>query len=138
MAKKAEVERGWHLVDATDKPLGRLASRVAYLLQGKHKTIYTPHVDAGDFVVVVNAERVKLTGKKAVSKIFYMHSGYPGGLRAIPYGKMLQTRPEKVMMKAVKDMLPDGSLGKRMLTKLKVYKGSEHPHASQKPKAFSF
>jgi large subunit ribosomal protein L13 len=132
-AKKESVEREWLLVDAEGKILGRLASEVAKRLRGKHKAIYTPHVDTGDFVVVINAEKIVLTGKKLEDKIYHHHSGYPGGLKSIPAGKLLKKKPESLVTEAVKGMLPKGTLGRQMLKKLKVYKGKDHPHAAQKP-----
>ncbi|MFO8059290.1 MAG: 50S ribosomal protein L13 [Bacillota bacterium] len=134
MAKESEIERQWWLVDAAGIPLGRLASRVAHILRGKHKPIFTPHVDAGDHVVVINADKVILTGRKAEQKMYYRHSGYPGGLRATPYGELLAKRPEFMVERAVRGMLPKNKLGRRMGRKLKVYAGREHPHQAQKPK----
>ena len=133
MAKAQEVERKWYVVDAADQTLGRLASEVAAILRGKHKPIYTPHVDTGDFVIVINAEKIKLTGNKLSQKIYRHHSGYPGGLKEIDYRTLLQKRPEKAIELAVKGMLPHNRLGDKMYRKLKVYKGSEHPHQAQKP-----
>ena len=123
----------WFVVDAKDKILGRLATRIATLLRGKHKPTYTPFMDSGDFVVVVNAEKIAVTGKKLTDKIYYHHSMYPNGLKAEPLGKRLQRKPEDVIMHAVWGMLPKGSLGRDMLKKLKVYKGENHPHEAQKP-----
>ncbi len=134
MARKEEVERDWFLVDATDIPLGRLATKIAALLRGKHKPIFTPHVDTGDFVVVINAEKVRLTGKKAENKYRYRHSGYLGHLKAVSYGELREKKPELLVEEAVRRMLPKNRLGRKMLKKLKVYRGSEHPHHSQKPK----
>jgi len=131
--KKEEVKRNWWLVDAEGKTLGRLASEIAMLLRGKHKPIYTPSVDVGDFVVVINAEKVKVTGKKELKKIYYSHSGYLGHLREIPLWLMRQRTPEKIIKRAVKGMLPKTSMGKNMLSRLKVYRGSAHPHQAQKP-----
>ena len=133
-AKPAEVERRWYVADATDQVLGRLASRVAAILRGKHKPNYTPHVDTGDFVIVVNAEKVKLTGSKRESKTYYRHSGWAGGLRSITAAKVLAgPHPDRVVRDAVRGMLPKNSLGRKMLGKLKVYAGPDHPHAAQKP-----
>lgn len=132
-AKPGEVERKWYIVDAKGKTLGRLASRVAAVLRGKHKPQFTPHVDTGDFVIVVNADKVRLSGKKLDQKIYYRHSQYPGGLRAFTARHMLESRPEKVIERAVWGMLPHHSLGRRQMRKLKVYAGPEHPHAAQKP-----
>jgi len=128
-----EVERRWYIADAGDQILGRFASQVATVLRGKHKVTYTPHVDGGDFVVVVNAKRVRLTGRKMLQKIYTRHSGYPGGLRDDNAQQMLERHPDRVVRQAVKGMLPKGPLGRRMLRKLKVYAGAEHPHAAQKP-----
>ncbi len=133
MAKPGEVEKKWYVVDASGKTLGRLASRIATILMGKHKPIYTPHVDTGDYVIVVNAEKVALTGKKLDQKKYYRHSGYPGGLKVVTARQMLQKHPERVVYLAVKRMLPKNKLGRKMLKKLKVYAGSEHPHQAQKP-----
>ncbi len=133
MAKPGEVERRWWLVDAEGKTLGRLATQIATLLRGKHKPQYTPHVDCGDFVVVINAEKVRVTGRKLQQKKYYRHSGYPGGLKVRTLEQMLQTHPERVIWLAVKRMLPKGPLGRRQLKKLKVYAGPEHPHQAQQP-----
>ncbi|NMA84581.1 MAG: 50S ribosomal protein L13 [Epulopiscium sp.] len=133
MANAQTVERKWYIIDATNMTLGRLASEVAIILRGKHKPIYTPHVDTGDHVIIINAEKVKLTGKKLDQKHYHYHTGYPGGLRSIQYRDFLAKSPEKAVMKAVKGMLPKNSLGRDMLTKLRVYRGSEHPHAAQQP-----
>ncbi len=131
--KPTEVERRWWLVDAQGKVLGRVASQVARLLQGKHKPTYTPHVDGGDFVVVVNTEKVRLTGRKAERKVYYWHSGYPGGLKSATAGELLRTKPERLFRLAVQRMLPKTRLGRQMLKKLKVYRGPDHPHAAQQP-----
>lgn len=136
-AKKNEVERKWLLVDAQGVVLGRLAAKVASILKGKHKPIYTPHVDTGDFVVVINADKIHFTGKKLEDKIYYRHTNYPGGLKAIAAGKLLQEKPEEVILTAVRGMLPKNPLGRDMIQKLKVYAGSEHPHAAQNPEAFN-
>ncbi len=127
------IEKHWYLVDAKGKTLGRLATEIARRLRGKHKAIYTPYLDTGDFVVVVNAEQIKVTGKKATDKVYYHHTNYPGGLRAITLGKMLETKPSRVLEKAVKGMLPRGPLGRKIFSKLKVYAGAEHPHEAQNP-----
>ncbi len=132
-ARPQDVKRHWYLVDAEGKTLGRLASEIAKILRGKHKPIYTPHVDCGDFVIVVNAEKVRVTGRKEEQKNYYRHSGYPGGLKVVPLWKMRNTHPERIIEHAVRGMLPKGPLGRRMLRKLKVYAGPEHPHAAQKP-----
>ncbi len=136
-AKADAVNKDWFIVDASEKILGRLASEVALRLRGKHKAVYTPHVDTGDFVVVVNAEKIRLTGKKMTDKIYYSYSGYPGGLRETPAGKMLAEKPEKVIRMAVAGMLPKNNLGRRMLKKLKVYAGNAHPHEAQCPRQLS-
>ncbi|HHJ98404.1 MAG TPA: 50S ribosomal protein L13 [Actinobacteria bacterium] len=133
-AKPGEVEREWLLVDATDIPLGRLASEVASILKGKRKPQYTPNVDTGDFVVVINASKVKLTGNKLADKKKYRHSGYPGGLKETPISEMLAKRPERVIEGAVKGMLPKNTLGRAMGKKLKVYGGPDHPHQAQNPR----
>jgi len=133
-AKPGEVEREWLLVDATDLVLGRMATRIATILKGKHKPAYTPHVDTGDFVVVVNAEKVRVTGNKADQKVYYRHSQYPGGLKETSYQKMMDTHPERIIEKAVKGMLPKNTLGRAMGMKLKVYAGPDHPHEAQNPR----
>ena len=133
MANPATVERKWYVVDAEGKTLGRLAAEVAKVLRGKNKPTFTPHVDTGDHVIVLNADKVVLTGKKLVHKTYFRHSGYPGGTTFTTAGKMLETRPERVVEMAVKGMLPKNSLGRKMFTKLKVYAGAEHPHAAQMP-----
>ncbi|WP_129665243.1 50S ribosomal protein L13 [Phytoactinopolyspora endophytica] len=134
--KPGDVERQWHVIDATDVVLGRLASHAATLLRGKHKPIYAPHADTGDFVIIINADKVALTGNKLQQKVDYRHSGRPGGLRATSYADLLEKNPRRVVEKAVKGMLPHNSLGRKMLTKLKVYGGPEHPHQAQKPAPF--
>lgn len=136
MAKPREVERKWYIVDAAGQTLGRVASEVASILRGKHKPEFTPHVDTGDFVIVINADKVHLSGKKLTQKIYYRHSMYPGGLKATTAGDMLKRRPERMFELAVKGMLPKNSLGRQMFTKLKVYAGSEHPHQAQKPEVW--
>ena len=128
-----DIERKWFLVDAEGIPLGRLASRIALLLSGKRKPIFTYHQDTGDFVVVINAEKVKVTGKKYTDKIYYWHSGYPGGLKQRTFAEMINKHPERVIKLAVKRMLPKNQLGRRMLKRLKVYAGPEHPHRAQRP-----
>ncbi|MCC5579291.1 MULTISPECIES: 50S ribosomal protein L13 [Microtetraspora] len=134
--KPNDVERQWYVIDATDVVLGRLASHVATLLRGKHKPIFAPHVDTGDFVIVINADKVALTGNKLEQKKAYRHSGYPGGLRSVTYGELMEKRPDRAVEKAVKGMLPKNALGRKMAKKLKVYAGSEHPHQAQKPVSF--
>ena len=133
VAKEHEVEKKWHVVDPEDKILGRLATQIAVRLRGKHKPIFTPHADTGDFVVVVNAEKIALTGRKWDQKIYYHHSRYPGGLKQISARKLLEKKPEELVRLAVKRMLPKNSLGRRQLKKLKIYVGSEHPHEAQNP-----
>lgn len=133
VAKPQEVERKWYVVDADGKTLGRLASQVASILRGKNKPTYTPHVDTGDFVIVVNAEKVAVTGKKMDQKMYRHHTGYPGGLKEMTYKQMLEKKPEDIIAQAVKGMLPKNSLGRQMFKKLKVYSGSEHNHEAQKP-----
>jgi large subunit ribosomal protein L13 len=130
------VTKNWYVIDATDVVLGRLASQAAALLRGKHKATFAPHVDNGDFVIVINADKVALTGKKATDKMVYRHSGYPGGLKTKAIGDLLADKPERVIETAVKGMLPRTKLGKSQLSKLKVYAGSEHPHAAQQPRNF--
>ena len=134
MAKPGEVRQEWYVVDATDKVLGRLSTEIARVLRGKHKPEYTPHVDVGDFVIVVNAEKVKVTGRKLDQKNYYRHTGYPGGLRSITLRRQLEKFPERVIEAAVKGMLPRGPLGRQMFKKLKVYAGPNHPHEAQQPK----
>ena len=134
--KPGDVERTWHIIDANDVVLGRLATHVATLLRGKHKATFAPHVDGGDFVIVINASKVALTGNKRENKLAYRHSGYPGGLRATAYSELLEKHPERAIEKAVRGMLPKSSLARQQLTKLKVYAGAEHPHAAQQPKPF--
>ncbi len=135
---EAAIERKWYVVDAEGKTLGRLASEVAKILRGKHKPIFTPYLDTGDYVIVVNAEKVKVTGKKLDQKIYYHHSGYVGGMKETKLKDMLARKPERVMELAVKGMLPKGPLGRRMYKKLFVYAGPEHKHAAQKPEALTF
>jgi large subunit ribosomal protein L13 len=136
--KAGEIQREWLVIDATDVVLGRLASHVAVLLRGKHKATFANHVDSGDFVVVVNAGKVALTGQKLEQKKAYRHSGYPGGLKSVTYSELLEKNPVRAVEKAVRGMLPKNSLGRQQLTKLKVYAGSEHPHAAQQPKVYTF
>ena len=134
--KPEEITRTWHVIDATDVVLGRLASQAAVLLRGKHKTTFAPHVDTGDFVIIINAEKVALTGAKKQQKMDYRHSGYPGCLRATSYTELLESNPRRAVEKAVKGMLPHNKLGRQQLKKLKIYAGSEHPHAAQMPQTF--
>lgn len=133
VAKPLEIERKWYVVDATDKTLGRLSTEIASRLRGKHKPIYTPHVDCGDYIIVINAEKVKVTGNKASQKVYRHHTGFMGGLRERSYKEMMEKHPERIIEKAVKGMLPKNSLGSQMYRKLKVYAGSEHEHDAQKP-----
>lgn len=133
MQKKAEVERKWYIIDATDLPLGRVASKAAHILRGKHKVTFTPHVDCGDYVIILNASNVKLTGNKLTDKMYYNHSGYTGGLRIRSAKEMKERYPEEMIERAVKGMLPKGRLGRQMYKKLFVYAGNEHPHMAQKP-----
>lgn len=133
LAKPTEVQRRWFIVDATDKTLGRLSAQVAAILRGKHKAIFTPSVDTGDHVIIVNAAKVRLTGKKAVNEMVYRHSLYPGGLKAISMGEALAKQPERFVESVIRGMLPHNRLGRQMFTKLKVYAGPEHPHAAQNP-----
>ena len=136
--KKSEIERKWYIIDAADKPLGRVATEAAKLLRGKHKPTYTPHLDTGDHVIILNCSKVVLTGKKLDQKIYRRHSGYSGGLKEIKAKDLLAKSPEKMMMRAVKGMLPHNSLGRQMLRKLRVYAGSEHENAAQKPEVWNF
>jgi large subunit ribosomal protein L13 len=132
-AKKGEVERKWYVVDARDAILGKLATKIATYLRGKNKPVFTPHVDTGDFIIVINAEKVRLTGNKMTDKVYYHHSGYIGGIKAETAKEMLDKHPERIIEKAVWGMLPKNSLGRQMIKKLKVYKGTEHPHKAQSP-----
>jgi large subunit ribosomal protein L13 len=132
--KQAEIERDWYVVDAEGETLGRLAARIAPILKGKHKPIYTPHLDCGDFVIVVNAEKVRVTGRKLDQKFYHRHSGYPGGLKSISLRDQLDKHPERVLEAAIRGMLPKNKLGRRMIKKLKVYAGDAHPHEAQQPK----
>ncbi len=133
MAKAETTDRRWLLIDAEGQTLGRLATRIASILRGKHKAEYTPHVDTGDYVIVVNADKVVLTGNKEAKKIYRRHSGYPGGMKEIPYRDMMAKHPERILETAVRGMLPKNSLGRQMYRKLKVYAGPDHPHAAQEP-----
>lgn len=138
MAKTNEVERKWYVIDAEDKVLGRLATEVATILSGKNKPIYTPHVDTGDYVIIINAEKIKLTGKKLEQKNYSYHTGHPGGLKQVPYKDLIESKPEKIIELAVKGMLPKSSLGRNMIKKLKVYSGPEHKHEAQMPEIYEF
>lgn len=132
-AKSHEIERKWFVIDAQGQTLGRLATRVATVLRGKHKPIYTPHIDCGDYVIVVNADKINVTGQKLDQKMYYRHSGYPGGLKQVSLRRQLQTHPERVIEAAVRGMLPKNRLGRKMFKKLKVYDGPDHPHQAQQP-----
>ncbi|MFK8067438.1 MAG: 50S ribosomal protein L13 [Gammaproteobacteria bacterium] len=132
-AKPAEVQRDWFVIDATDKVLGRLATEVASRLRGKHKPIYTPHVDTGDYIIIVNAEKIRVTGNKSKDKMYYHHTGFPGGIKSISFDKQIDKAPERVIQSAVKGMLPKGPLGRDMFRKLKIYAGPEHQHTAQQP-----
>jgi large subunit ribosomal protein L13 len=133
-AKPQDITRDWYVVDATDKVLGRLASQIAHRLRGKHKAIFTPHMDTGDFIIVTNVEKIRVTGNKAQDKMYHRHSGFPGGVTSTNFAKLQQRFPERVLEKAVKGMLPKGPLGYRMLKKLKCYAGAAHPHSAQQPR----
>lgn len=136
-AKAHEVKRDWYIVDASNKTLGRLAAQIAHRLRGKHKAEYTPHMDTGDYIVVTNVEAIKVTGRKFKDKIYYSHTGFPGGIKEISFEKLQAKHPERVLERAVKGMLPKNSLGREMYRKLKIYVGSEHPHAAQQPKTLN-
>jgi large subunit ribosomal protein L13 len=132
-AKKEEVSRKWYVVDASEKTLGRLSTEIANRLRGKHKASFTPHVDTGDYIIVVNAEKIRVTGRKTTDKTYYHHTGFPGGIKSITFDKLIDKAPERVIETAVKGMMPKNKLSRAMLTKLKVYAGSNHPHAAQQP-----
>jgi len=136
-AKPGEINQDWFVVDAADKTLGRLASEIAHRLRGKHKPEYTPHVDTGDYIVVINAEKIRVTGAKAKDKLYHHHTGYPGGIKSISFEKLIDKAPERVIQGAVKGMLPRNPLGRAMFKKLKVYAGTEHPHAAQQPQVLN-
>lgn len=136
-AKAGEINHDWFVVDAADKTLGRLASEIAHRLRGKHKPEYTPHVDTGDYIVVINAEKIRVTGAKAKDKLYHHHTGYPGGIKSISFEKLIDKAPERVIQGAVKGMLPRNPLGRAMFRKLKVYAGTEHPHAAQQPQVLN-
>jgi large subunit ribosomal protein L13 len=138
MAKPNEIDRKWYVIDAEGKVLGRLATEVATILSGKNKPIYTPHVDTGDFVIIINADKIKLTGKKLEQKHYIYHTGHPGGLKEISYERMIEEKPEKIIQLAVKGMLPKNSLGRKMIKKMKVYSGAEHKHEAQQPEIYEF
>ncbi len=137
VAKPEDFNRDWYLVDASDQVLGRLASQIAQRLRGKHKPVYTPHLDTGDFVVVINAEKVRLTGRKLDQKTYWRHSGYPGGIKGVSARRLLESKPEELIRQAVRGMLPKNRLGRKLLKKLKVYAGAEHPHQAQQPQVWS-
>ena len=132
-AKKESVSREWYVVDATDKTLGRLSTAIANRLRGKHKPEYTPHVDTGDYIVVVNAEKIRVTGNKTTDKVYHHHTGYPGGIKSLTFDKLIDKAPERVIEKAVKGMMPKNKLSRSMMSKLKIYAGNEHPHSAQQP-----
>ena len=136
-AKAEDVNRDWFVVDAADKTLGRLASEIAHRLRGKHKAEYTPHVDTGDYIVVINAEKVRVTGNKTTDRMYHRHTGYPGGLKSMSFEKLIDRAPERAIQSAVKGMLPRNPLGRAMFKKLKVYAGDEHPHTAQQPQALN-
>jgi large subunit ribosomal protein L13 len=136
-AKAEDVRRDWYVVDAAGKTLGRLCSEIAHRLRGKHKAEYTPHVDTGDYIVVVNAEKIRVTGNKAAGKIYHHHTGYPGGLKSISFEKLIDKVPERAIQSAVKGMLPRNPLGRAMYKKLKVYAGADHPHSAQQPQSLN-
>ncbi len=136
-AKAESVQRDWFVVDASEKTLGRLASEIAHRLRGKHKPEYTPHVDTGDYIVVINAEKIKVTGAKTTDKMYHRHTGYPGGLKSMSFEQLIEKAPERVLQSAVKGMLPRNPLGRAMFKKLKVYAGAEHPHTAQQPQALN-
>ena len=136
--KTEDADRKWYIVDAQDQILGRLAASIARVIRGKHKPIFTPNMDTGDFVVVINADKVKMTGKRELQKTYFSHSGYPGGVRVRSFAEMMEKQPEEVIRKAVKGMLPKNRLGRQLIKKLKVYTGETHPHAAQKPEKLSF
>ena len=138
MAKPSEVEKKWYVLDASDKPLGRVASEAARLLRGKHKPTFTPHIDTGDHVIVINAEKAILTGKKLDQKYYYHHSGYPGGIKSISYRRLMETKPELAMELAIKGMIPHNRLGRQIMKKVRVYRGEEHSHKAQKPEVWTF
>jgi large subunit ribosomal protein L13 len=135
--KASEIQRDWHVVDAAGMVLGRLATQIATLLRGKHKPTFTPHLDGGDFVIVVNCEKIVVTGRKAEQKMYYRHTGYPGGLKVVNYKTMLARHPQRILYFAVKGMLPKGRLGRQQLKKLRVYAGPKHPHTAQQPKVYT-
>ena len=137
LAKAGQTEAKWYIVDAADIPLGRTAAKVASILRGKHRPEFTPNVDLGDHVIVINAEKAVLTGNKLQNKIYYRHTGYIGGLKAVPYNKLMAENPEKAMMLAIKGMLPHNSLGRKMITKVRIYKGAEHENQAQKPEVYN-
>ena len=136
--KAGDIQRKWYVVDAENQVLGRLASRVAHILRGKHKPYFSTHLDTGDHVIIINAEKIRVTGRKSEQKCYYRYSGYPGGLRITPYRKMLTSKPERILETAIRGMLPKNRLGRQMYRKLKVYAGNDHPHQAQKPEAITF
>ncbi len=138
MAKPSEVEKKWYVLDAEGKSLGRVATEAARLLRGKHKPIFTPHLDTGDYVIIINAEKTVLTGDKLNKKMYHRHSGYPGGLKSIPYSKLMETRPELAMEKAIRGMIPHNRLGRQLMKKVRIYKGAEHSQQAQQPEVWTF
>ncbi len=138
MAKPSEVEKKWYVLDAEGKSLGRVATEAARLLRGKHKPIFTPHLDTGDYVIIINAEKVVLTGDKLNKKMYHRHSGYPGGLKSIPYSKLMETKPELAMEKAIKGMVPHNTLGRQLMKKVRIYKGADHSQQAQMPEVWTF
>lgn len=135
--KASEIQRDWYIVDATNQTLGRFSTQIATILRGKHKPTFTPSIDGGDFVVVVNCEKIRIAGRKADQKIYYHHTGYPGGMKETPYKMMLAKHPDRILRSAVKGMLPKNRIGRRLLVKLRIYAGPDHPHAAQQPKAWT-
>ena len=135
--KASEIQRDWYVVDATDQTLGRFSTQIATILRGKHKPTFTPSMDGGDFVVVINCEKIRIAGRKADQKIYYRHTGYPGGLKETPYKMMLAKHPDRILRLAVKGMLPKNRIGRRLIVKLRIYAGPEHPHAAQQPKPWT-
>ncbi len=138
MAKPSEVEKKWYVLDAEGKSLGRVATEAARLLRGKHKPIFTPHLDTGDYVIIINAEKVVLTGDKLNKKMYHRHSGYPGGLKSIPYSKLMETKPELAMEKAIKGMVPHNTLGRQLMKKVRIYRGTDHSQQAQMPEVWTF
>lgn len=138
MAKPSEVEKKWYVLDAEGKSLGRVATEAARLLRGKHKPIFTPHLDTGDYVIIINADKAVLTGNKLSQKMYHRHSGYPGGLKSVPYGKLMESKPELAMEKAIKGMIPHNRLGRQLMKKVRIYSGADHSQQAQKPEVWTF